>query len=392
MCYSTAVPSSRFFDNAQHNSPLFLRLPVEILQQISSHLYHSDMESITLSCRKLYAVAFQHLLRHRERKRRLSRLIFGKTRSGEVFGHPAELLSEIFVDSTVALYPVKVTLEDCHVNHDLWSFNENRSQPRSSWDVIKPMEHLGHPPQGILEFSINHVLSTGLFRDWNSFTERISACHELPMIALLLSFFTNLQTVSLDKSFSRDCHFIEWISIMKEASQANPDLLYPLGRLERVEIIDPWYISHRIASDGLNPFVGLPSLRSFYVERVISGRNPQYTVRQTPPTSTIVELVLERCCFGAKYFATLVSRMPNLRDFRYRFGWTFYTTYFTPLGHSSSRWRPRFYVDILLKYASESLVSLELTAGCRQRISLKIGLYALARCGSSRFSSPLELT
>ena len=248
--------------------PSLLSLPVEILQQTTDNLYHSDIESITLSCRYLYNVLTPSLERHRSLKRRFSKLNCGGLGRSylqhDCTGpHPADILLECLSYEPVHLYPTDLSIGICshplerhpsetccgNLQPDMYAFaSGNRLGER--YDELNRM---------ISNLSIK---AEDFWETRDALLERVLAYHRGPTVALLLQILPNVQRLTYDGFRSNYTQVLSIVQEIARRSHADPNTVHPLSRLHTLEVPAPQNrcTEHYQPFYLIAPFIGLPSL------------------------------------------------------------------------------------------------------------------------------------
>ena len=347
--------------NLQILLPPLLKLPVEVLQQIIDYIANPDVENIALSCSYLHSVARSQLIRHREWKRRFSRVSWGKICHGWVdqFGqHPAKLLEEILTDHRIASYPSVLTIGDCSHHQDDSKIGD---LPRSL-----ELEYYNSASASIndLRYEIYQAARDFCYHTprcarkcisdvWDNLMERVLALHKNPIITLLLRLLPNVEVLRYSSRAYPSPLWFQLLSKIAEESRAHPGLVFPLSKLHTVEI-DRAYSNTRF----LISVIGLPSLRSLRILnrrslRILSGLASGThwgSLAALPANLGIIALSIDGCYSGVNFLTTVMSRIPNLQEFRYK------NAEFNPSKPCPRA--PNSIVECLLQYASHSLVSL----------------------------------
>ena len=333
-------------------SPL-LKLPVEVLQQIIDYIANPDIENTALSCSYLHNVARGQLIRHREWKRRYSRVSWGKISNGwgDQFGeHPAKLLERILTDHRIASYPSVLTIGDCSHHQDNSKIGD---LPRSL-----ELEYYNSASTSIndLRYEIYQAARDFCYHTprcarkcisdvWDNLMERVLALHKNPIITLLLRLLPNVEVLRYSSQDYPSPLWFELLSKIAEESRAHPGLVFPLSKLHTVEI-DRAYMS----SAFLISVIGLPSLRSVRILGELASRTCWSLPISLPATVGIITLSIDGCYSSVNFLTEVMSRIPNLQEFRYK-----------NAGFNPSKPYPRApssIVECLLQHASHSLVSL----------------------------------
>jgi len=139
------------------------------------------------------------------------------------------------------------------------------------------------------------------------------------------------------------------LSRVARESRAYPSSVLPLRKLHTVET------HQRGGFEFLRSFMDLPSLRTVRAVGQSRRNNRQCMTLSLPATSNIVVVDLDGCSFNANQLDTFLSRISNLRVFRFR------DTRVDTGSWSYPSWNPRQIVECLLRYASHSLSSLSIT-------------------------------
>ena len=332
-----------------------LKSPVEVLQRIIDYLANPDVENIALSCSYLHSVARGQLIRHRERKRLFSRVSLGKSSNGwgERFDqHPAKLLEEILTDHRIASYPSDLTIGDCWRHQDDCKIGDlphslELEYYNSASNSINDLRYEIYQAARDFCYHTPRCARKCISDVWDNLMERVLASHKDPVITLLLRLLPNVEVLRYRPYTSRAPHPLcfQLLSKVAEESCAYPGLVFPLSKLHTVEIDRASNCSRFLIS-----VIGLPSLRSVRILGELASGTHWSLPTPLPATVGIITLSIDGCYSGVNVLTTVMSRIPNLQEFRYK------NAGFNP--SKPYREGPTSIVECLLQYASHSLVSL----------------------------------
>ena len=341
----------------QHDRPILLGLPTEILQEVIAYLNYLDIESITLSCRQLFDVAESRLIEHRKLKQQFSKYTCGNTDEGLFDGcdeHPARLLVAILDDPRLAAYNTRLAIGDCSHPQDGTNVvvqSPQDSNIRLDSYALKFGRVLDERIDRLMQHYNQIFGPQSTLHLWDHLLMRILALHQGPILALLLTMLPNLNTIAFVEENLRPRHISPWLSMLSKVAEwtsQNPDPKYPLMRLRAIEI-------KRVNFDlkFLTSFLGLPSLRTMTLRELISPNNYSLCTQKDQPMSNVHSLKLTRLHFPRRMLNAFFARISNLQEIEC-IDLTLNT--------------PRDLTEMLLRYASHSLSSLTLVGSYGSRI------------------------
>ena len=341
-----------------HRNPPFLRLPVELLQQITEKLHYLDIERITLTCRHLHRVAEHQLVQHRRLKEEFTRIRCET--DGDIGDHPMGLLQKVTKDMAIAAYPTRMTIGRC--THDRDSFRFGRNGQRVQLDDYLCMSADKTSVQvERVENLLKRIFkpNSRVFAEWDLFAERISAAHAGHVLAFLLIILPHLEVITFEFGEDNVSPWLEIVAEISVMSHANPSGGHPLHHLHTINIVHPeyGYYGRRDSCRSLFSFVGLPSLRTVYAKRMAARSVPRQS-NALPCRITRIEF--EECNLSRRALTTLLNNTSSLQEFIYIncVAWQIHSERST-----TSVWQPRSIVECLSQYASHSLRSLTMLQG-----------------------------
>ena len=330
-----------------------LYLPVEILQQIIKNADHTDVESITLSCKHLHNVGKSRLVAHRELKERYGRFTCGdpmKSWNDPGWGeHPARLLDMILGEPKIADYVTWLDLRDCyHLHNDPNIFLTPNGQIQAYPYASDTESSLDKRIEGVEEHLKDYLGQSLNIGMWDDFRKRVLALRKGSILALLLIVLPNLSTISFSTGFQRSIINPPWVDMLSDIAgmfAPGSNMQLPLGRLERLEVNDATYDPHLLAL-----FMALPSLKFIRCQKA----ELRYPVEDLMlPPSSVVSLQMLQSWFPLE---PVLSSISNLRVFECT-----HRPWRWQLREVPRTWTPRHLARTLLRHAGHSLTSLTLT-------------------------------
>ena len=336
-----------------------LSLPNEVLDHIINDLHIDDIEPFSSCCEQIQLLAAARLERHLAKKSEFPSIAIEPT-IGPDYGFLEEsfederadciityLLQDFLMDEENTLYPRFMSIGDIDTTR-----YENEEM-RSAWVTTYLEEHHGLEDKIVAKvMQIHKSLYTKepavAAQDW---IDRIKKGKSDATAALLLTLFPNVKSLLM---FNR--HPIKEETLLvrtlerltSAAAKTSPRAFSAFSELSEIHFDSP---RDNDSESGklIAVFMILPSMR------VIKGHEVQWSAFDWPygsATSSLKEISLVCSRVHSKPFINCLKRIGTLERFTYDLVRT---------RQSTMRWEPRLLVKALRKYASRSLVHLELT-------------------------------
>ena len=247
--------------------PKLLDLANETLLQIISHTQVEDIESFS-SCNKHMRWLFGSVLQlHMERKKKYSKIKFGRAYSHERSPHAVTLLRDVLENPAIARYPTEVIMGHCIPRLRDWPGLSNEGSVEGRMEITEAIdqcrERLG------VELSGYPYIRECEKQDW---VFEITAGKEGTAVALLILMFYNLRSLTI--VFDNLARWVEnsnrlfgLVSTIAVAHRKAPGSVNSLQKLATVREL-------RYSSSGafsgvlLEPFRDLQSVRNLAIEMV----------------------------------------------------------------------------------------------------------------------------
>lgn len=341
-----------------------LDLPDEMLLEVLLFVYHEDIEALTSCCKRLNGVGREVRDQHFDRKHNYGTIVCGDVMAdGTPTIHPLRILQHMINDEILFSYPTKMIIVGCsadrpeyHITH---AFDEDLREAYEKTigeisetmpDVLRRSPYFGHEE---VEQDPDLILS-GVIE---------------PVIALLLTILPNIQCIEL-RNYTGSMG-IEIESMLLDIAKMNaslPNMRHALHELSSVYMYggDTEGEGHEYEIlERLQPYIGLPSLR-YIGGRKVTGLPdahifPWYRWDESLFGTEITSIDFTHSMIEAECFKYILSRVEGLRDFRYEYDNRLPEYLASDRREAIGWWEPRGIIEVLLKHASHSLVSLDLT-------------------------------
>lgn len=337
-------------------SPL-LSLPTEILLHIIDEVLPPDLVNFCRCCKRLEEISVKALQHHQSMRTSLSNIFCGTHGDGPIFGssqHPVTLLREILADDRYVYYPKNIEIGACgpHV------FDE--ADPRVKSETLNAMKEIENEVVALVSKSA-YLKNEDTVNEW---IKAIASGDGRACAALAISLLPNLRSITLANFDVGDHQMIQMLGGIARASTGAPLAKLPaLSKLSTVRIL-----SFGREWDNfvlLELFAVLPSVRHLY-GMMTEGENSVTTSGAwdfEPRNSGVTKMMFEMSSIAASSFAYLFSKLTAPQKFKYEA--------ITPgIGLDFAFWEPDVIVALLLKYAINSLIELDLTLFDRNTTSL----------------------
>lgn len=334
-------------------SPL-LDFPTEILQQILEDVVHSDLESVTLCCKRLYVLGIKALLEHREQKGKYTKIICSPTKrsQGENVFDPTLLLRDVLNDHNMASYP-----EILHIT-GFGSGSEYDARSSDSKQVLhdlhdKLIAMIGpipyeYYPRGCVERNKESWFRSVLEGDLPS------------TVALLLCLLPELRLFSIGhtRMFSNGLgDIVSQIGLSSLKGYKNHRVLSQLTEVT----LNSCGITNM--TECLFAFAGLPSLRSLHG---ISFHANCSSSSHLENASAITSLKLEKCTGHLSAVTSLIKECTGLKQFQLSF---------KTCAPTRLQLAPYIIIQSLKEHTKSTLESLDLTGHDRKSCNQGRGIY-----------------
>ncbi len=331
------------------HGPLF-SLPNEVIHQIIDSLHPADLGSFVLSCKTIHVLSQRAVERHQELLEQYSTLRFGDPGSWQGNDwqryQPLFFLRTLLLDPRIAYYP-----KTLHATR--WG-DDN--------DLVEPIPEIGKLVDVIALFG-SEIATLGTDHPWfKDYARRQAWRDELQVptnhshhLAMLLTMLPNLQSITFI-GMSRHIRPIrETVRAIAAANRDPHSAVHgkALGKLAKIRIDSA---DSEVSEDLTlySPFLGLPSLR-LVSGRMIDGcfgdfplESPHQPPRILVPHQ-IKEINMDYSAIGLHGW----DWIGNLQKLTYHHAGGVV---------GGAEYHPRSIVALLKRYASHSLVELDLTA------------------------------
>lgn len=327
----------------------FKDIPSDLLLiLVDKYISPDDIEAFSLSCRGVYDVANSRLRKHKQLNESF-RSILVDLRNFCSRGEQWNRLCQCWSDPWTARYPK-------HLRIIAPSHQEFMLERAIITGGIEDMVRESAP--------FNRFISPAEIGDWR---ESSNAAHDA-MAALCLSFLPNLYTVRLDVSEKMaGLSYGRVITVLHRSldPERTRDCHQHLAQLKSVKLHARYGATTLV--EWVQPFLGLPSMRSIKSIDVESQemREPPYTT--TFEGSKVTRIVSDKCLILGEPFWIVLSRLEDLPQFTYtHHPHPYYCAPVLP-GPHEELWagqEPQRIVNTLVDHASHSLQTLHLSFLC----------------------------
>jgi hypothetical protein len=334
-------------------SPL-LRLPTEILLQIIKKVLPSDLENFCRCCKELEGISARALQNHQSMKTRHSTIFCGTSDESLTIlhssQHPVTILRAILEDDHYVHYPKEIRIGSCGPH----MYDE--ADPQVKTETLAAIQEVGNQIVALVSKS-PYLKDEDTVDRW---IKVIASGDGRACAALAISLLPNLRSITMANFSGQDDEMIEMLGGISRASiEAPPAKLPALSKLSGVRILN----SSREWDNFvlLEFFAQLPSMRTLYGKNIEGEFS---AIRSCPRDFEprhlgVTEIVLEQSSVAAASFAELFSESTALQKVKYEA--------ITPeTGLDFAFWEPDVIVALLLRYATDTLIELDLTLHDRQ--------------------------
>ena len=326
--------------------PLLQNLPIELLAQIMRYLLPDDVDSFSDACKTFRIITSKVLPRHEELKQNYNKVACGFV--GSTLCHPLVLVRQILKDSEIVWY-VKTMLiglgGDRITRHKMYevAWREARYMV---FDYKNDIIQLIHACLGLylLEYEL---------QDWIG---EILTCDEETIVVLLASAFPCLDQIC----YNGDCQPDEKLHTLAlrvvQENHSNPRASHALSKLAYIK-------EEGSNAKKFGQMILFKSLRWLPSTRRYGGTYlRQKEVHEVPTKSSLTSLEFSDCLIRVPALREIFGSISNLEEFTYRHHWAYEGQ---GLDHDMicwwKRWQPAEIILSLVKFASHSLVKLDLT-------------------------------
>ena len=334
--------------------PHLLDFANEILYQIITATSPQDIESLAASCRIIHTLAESKIKRHRELKRKYTRLAFLDCGyAGNAPGvHPIYVLRDVLHDTAVAQYPtvIRSTPFDSYLYDE--RFNTDRDGPE-----LKDVRAVAVGCEKDIE---NAIYECAFIEIWEreAWKVQIMQGRGEAIFGLLLTLLPHLTSmVILQQPEGMFMRMLRRIAEFQQPPNRHaPQALTKLARVETTSDNSRYDIGRADEFDFMSQYSLLQSMRT------ISGSEFQVGVgwdaqtfqwRQKPGISAVTEINIHRSTVDGESIINLLRGVRALERFSFSSG-----------GYMASRpvYQPRKIISGLKQYARCSLSYLHLTS------------------------------
>lgn len=318
-----------------------LSLPNEILYRIIECVDPKDLDDLSKSCPLLERLSEKTLAEHHEREREYTKVFLqGCHRHGDD-SHPLDLLSSIFRDAKVALYPISLTVECCGCREEEHT-DENLAEAEDLWglptdrDAVDKWKIDASTVANIMADYANDtqklVMNSGYFnkKGREHWFDLVRRSNRGAILALLLTLLPNLETLQCNQYTWKARNFKEIVRHMtnprgRKASKMHKKGAKILTKLREVKIDGhacDGYFEFFEDFDLAAYFAKLPSVRTIYAspaKNFLDDRNPWIEVGSR--TSNIEEITVRTGEMDATYMSRCLGSLKALRKFEYSNPW-----------------------------------------------------------------------
>ncbi|KAK3634935.1 hypothetical protein LTR56_005816 [Elasticomyces elasticus] len=307
-----------------------LALPAELLDAVMGYTLPDGLESLVLSCKKIYSVAKDHVHTHELYKRRWRNFHYGNTDHG--IRVPIQLLLAIANDPLVARYIQtadfwqKMQDDDAFVEStELVLMNDTSMAAIGS--LLKQSHYLRQAKQDPSRWLAN-MRNNDDDQDCRYWANLCTA--------ILLTLLPDLRELTLprewrhlpdprDSDDASDPYFAKELwsvldLIPREATSAS----WPLASLSKLQRVLPYgniNYDDKNALEELSPFLSLDSLEELHASNCVAVDDDftgypfhwRYPVR----LSNLRTIELAGCCIDSEGIAALVAHTPKLETLKY---------------------------------------------------------------------------
>ena len=327
--------------------PLLQDFPAELMEQIMRYLLPDDVDNFSDTCETFRIITSKVLPRHEELKTKYSHVACGFV-GGSMLYHPLVLVREILEDSDVVWY-VKTMLiglgEDRITRHKIYE-----DAWRTALQII--VDH----KNGIIQL-VNACLGPYLCEEEReSWIDEILSCEEETTVVLLASAFPCLDEICCNGYYHPNGKLHKLARRVAEETHSNPRASHALSNVEYIK-------EEGHSSKGLRQMILLQSVPWLPSTRRYEGRYlRQKKVYEAPTKSSITSLEFSNCLIRVPALRTIFESIANLEEFTYKHHWAYESR---GLDYDTvcwwKRWQPAKIILSLVKFASHSLVKLDLT-------------------------------
>lgn len=268
-----------------------LDTPSEMLLQIVDQLVHIDLESLALSCKRIYNLSENALRSHREKKTKYDNVVCGEV---GIYGHhldngfhPTLLLRDFLMDDSLCLYPLIFRAGDCN-SYSEQIMVEVRTALGDLEDVIR------------LKIQESPYIIPRKKGDW---VKKVLAGHTDSTIALLLSLLLNVKNVYLSGFPVKSSHLESVLAKISTLSHSNRKRRHPLSKLTH-GFFDETHPSTILG------FAVLPSMRLLHGKQIFGFK---WNVEDLDRKSSVRRIVLDDSTLDFMTLNNLVTYFHGLK-------------------------------------------------------------------------------
>ena len=327
--------------------PLLENLSVELLEQIMRYLLPDDVDNFSNACETFRIITSNVLPRHEELKKKYSRVTCGFV-DGSTLYHPLFLLREVLEDSDIVWY-VKAMLIGLGEDH-ITSQGICEETWRTAHQVIVDYHH------DIIEL-VHACLGPYLLRwERQGWIDEILSCDQNAVVVLLASAFPCLEEICYNGDYHFNGMLYRLAERIVEENDSKPRASHALGKLKYIK--EEGSNAERLRNVIL--FKSLPWLPS--ARRYRGGYLREEKAYDVPKKSSLTSLEFSNSLIRVPVLRKIFESIANLEEFTYEHHWAYEGR---GLGCDMicwwKRWQPAEIILSLVKFASHSLVKLDLT-------------------------------
>ena len=327
--------------------PLLQEIPIELLKQIMRYLLPDDVDNFSDACETFRTITSKVLPRHEELKTNYSRVACGFV-GGYMLYHPLVLVREILEDSEIVWYVKTMVI----------GFGENRITRHKIYEEAwwTAYQISVDYKDGIIQL-VHACLGPYLWEEEReSWIGKILSCSEQTVVVLLTSIFPCLGEICFNGCYHPNGKLHKLARRIAEETHSNPRASHALSNVEYIK-------EEGNNALELRQMLFLKSLPWLPSTRRYGGR---YLLQQeayvSPIKSSITSLDFSDCLISVPALRTIFESTAKLEEFTYKHHWAYEGRGFD---HDVicwwKRWQPAKIILSLVKFASHSLVKLDLT-------------------------------
>lgn len=337
--------------------PDLITLSNEVLYEIIEKIGPYHIEAFASTCQILRTLSSPAMQRHRQLRRRYSKIEFGN--HGKLRGdHPIFTLRDILKDPEIAHYSHTLGI-GVYLGEDDLDFDDGRERLKVSREEIQAVAH-----DCVDLFTA--ALSQCPFvekQEIQTWTAALLAGEDGAAVGILLTLLPNLKTIQMEGEIFGELEaLIERVADDYNGSSVTQT--QALKKLEKVQFLPfdgtPEYgdESFETLFYSIGPLFAIPSVRTVSASFLLSLRDDVFEWPYKARSSHVTELSLDHSTVSGASLPNLLSGIHSLRRFTYSAGG--YWGQEQGQGHSHS-YEPRLIIAALGLYAAHCLIYMHIT-------------------------------